>query len=226
MTERSRGQPGPRSISETVRGDSAAALLLAPDDGEAKSRARHELFRATDPGETHVVGVVYDGEQFLDHVHEHGLHPATLTLIVIDSTDHVDTGADDTATVAADTVATGDVDAITVDADRATTITDHVTDKIDEVSAAATGSPRTVLCFDSLTALIHDVGIEQTFRCLDSLLTDLDSEDVRANFHLDPAAHPERARLALTTLFDTVVEATDGETWNRPGPSAGWSPHR
>ncbi|RBI63827.1 hypothetical protein DMJ13_04720 [halophilic archaeon] len=63
----------------------------------------------------------------------------------------------------------------------------------------------TVVCFDSITAVLDYVGRVATFRFLRSLLVRLAETTVDSHFHLDPGAHDERTIATLRPLFDVVV---------------------
>lgn len=69
----------------------------------------------------------------------------------------------------------------------------------------------TVVCFDSLTALLQYVPLERAYRFLHVLTGRTAAVDARADFHVDPTAHDERTIATLTSLFDAVVEPADGE---------------
>lgn len=63
----------------------------------------------------------------------------------------------------------------------------------------------TVVCFDSITAVLDHAGRVATFRFLRSLLVRLTEATVDSHFHLDPVAHDERTVATLRPLFDVVV---------------------
>ncbi len=72
----------------------------------------------------------------------------------------------------------------------------------------------TVLCFDSLTALLQYVPLERAYRFLHVLTGRTASVGAHAHFHIDPSAHDERTVATVTSLFDAVVEpAAEGEGW-------------
>jgi hypothetical protein len=68
---------------------------------------------------------------------------------------------------------------------------------------------RTVLSFDSLTALLQYVDVELAFRFLHSLTGQVAGAGARAHYLLDPQAHDHRTVATLTELFDATVERTD-----------------
>jgi hypothetical protein len=70
---------------------------------------------------------------------------------------------------------------------------------------------RTVVCFDSLTALLQYADLQTIYKFLHVLTGRFDAADVTAHFHLDPDACDQQTVSTLTSLFDTVVELDDGE---------------
>ncbi|WP_254536909.1 DUF7504 family protein [Halomarina litorea] len=68
----------------------------------------------------------------------------------------------------------------------------------------------TVLCFDSLTALLQYVSLERAYRFLHVLTWRTAAVGAHAHFHVDPDAHGERTLATLTSLFDGVVETGEG----------------
>lgn len=69
---------------------------------------------------------------------------------------------------------------------------------------------RTVVCFDSLTALLQYVDLKTAYEFLHVLSGRLAAVDAFAHFHMDPSAHDDRAVEIVTSLFDAVIEL-DGE---------------
>ena len=70
---------------------------------------------------------------------------------------------------------------------------------------------RTVVCFDSLTALLQYVDLRTAYEFLHVLSGRLDAVGAFAHFHMDPSAHDARTVETITSLFDAVVEI-DGDT--------------
>jgi len=70
---------------------------------------------------------------------------------------------------------------------------------------------QTVVCFDSLTALLQYADLQTIYKFLHVLTGRFDAADVTAHFHLDPDACDQQTVSTLTSLFDTVVELEDGE---------------
>jgi len=68
---------------------------------------------------------------------------------------------------------------------------------------------RTVVCFDSLTALLQYVELETAYEFLHILTGRLASVDAFAHFHMDPEAHDSQTIEILTGLMDGVVEVDE-----------------
>lgn len=69
---------------------------------------------------------------------------------------------------------------------------------------------RTVVCFDSLTALLQYVELETAYQFLHVLTGRFASVGAFAHFHMDPTAHDDRTVETIISLFDAVVEL-DGD---------------
>lgn len=65
---------------------------------------------------------------------------------------------------------------------------------------------RTVLCFDSLSAMLQWTDLETAFRFLHVLTSRLDSVDAIAHFHCDPTVHDETVLRTLSQLFDQIID--------------------
>ncbi|ESP88617.1 DUF7504 family protein [Candidatus Halobonum tyrrellensis] len=69
---------------------------------------------------------------------------------------------------------------------------------------------RTVVCFDSLTALLQYVDLGTAYEFLHVLSGRFDALGAFAHFHMDPSAHDAQTVETITSLFDAVVEV-DGD---------------
>lgn len=86
------------------------------------------------------------------------------------------------------------------------------------LSSCAARADRVDVCFDSLTTLLHYVDTRQAFRFLHALLPAIDGGGGVAHFHVDPAAHDERTRATVRSLFDAAFEYDDEDgTWRSDG---------
>ncbi len=71
----------------------------------------------------------------------------------------------------------------------------------------------TVVCFDSLTALLQYVELETAYEFLHVLTGRFAAVGAFAHFHMDPTAHDDQTVETITSLFDAVVELDeDGHT--------------
>lgn len=70
---------------------------------------------------------------------------------------------------------------------------------------------RTVVCFDSLTALLQYVELETAYEFLHIITGRMAALDAFAHFHMDPDAHEDQTIESITTLMDAVVEIDDDE---------------
>lgn len=77
---------------------------------------------------------------------------------------------------------------------------------------------RTVVCVDSLDALLQHADLSRLFRFLHVLTGRLRTTGAVAHCHLDPTAHDAQTVDTLLQLFDAAVEVDDeGETSVRQG---------
>ncbi|QKY20388.1 hypothetical protein B4589_008350 [Halolamina sp. CBA1230] len=65
---------------------------------------------------------------------------------------------------------------------------------------------RTVVCFDSLTALLQYVELETAYEFLHIVTGRMAKTDAFAHFHMDPEAHDDQTVAIVTSLMDAVVE--------------------
>lgn len=73
------------------------------------------------------------------------------------------------------------------------------------------GDAESVVCFDSVTALLQYVDVETAYEFLHVLTGRLHAFGAVGHFHLDPGAHPDMTVARIQTLFDAMVEHDDGE---------------
>lgn len=65
---------------------------------------------------------------------------------------------------------------------------------------------QTVVCFDSLTALLQYASVDRVFRFLHVFTRRVQVVDAVAHYHLDPDAHATEDMAALKSLFDEQIE--------------------
>lgn len=77
------------------------------------------------------------------------------------------------------------------------------------LSAWADSGNRTVVCVDSVTALLQYVETNRAFQFLNEITSKLEGAGASAHFHITPAAHDEQVLSVLSSLFDDRVTAAD-----------------
>jgi hypothetical protein len=66
---------------------------------------------------------------------------------------------------------------------------------------------RTVVCFESVTALLQYVDSSRVFQFFNEITSKFEQSGARAHFHITPAAHEGQVLSVLTSLFDDRVTA-------------------
>lgn len=77
------------------------------------------------------------------------------------------------------------------------------------LSQTLTDRKDTVVCFDSLTALLQYVDCETAYEFLNAVTGHLWAADATAHFHLDSTAHDTQTVDALASLFDAIAAPSD-----------------
>lgn len=206
----SKPTPESASLVESLT-DLSNILLLSPSRCTAKKNACLDLMSVEDPSDESMIGVMYPSpELFLDRIEtELGVVPPETTVVSV--TDDSSASMTDIPTIATDRGPT----IADVDPDDATQVTELVEAYRDRLDDRESDAETVVLCFNSLTPLLEDIGRERTFQFLDSLTDALADANAVAHFHMDPDEHDSQTVLALTTLFDAVLESPDGEEWEK-----------
>jgi hypothetical protein len=70
---------------------------------------------------------------------------------------------------------------------------------------------RTVVCFESVTALLQYVDANRVFQFLNEITSKFDQAGAEAHFHITPEAHERQVLSVLSSLFDARVTAGDLE---------------
>jgi hypothetical protein len=70
---------------------------------------------------------------------------------------------------------------------------------------------KSVVCFDSITALLQYVDVETAYEFLHVLTGRMHAFGATGHFHFDPGAHSDMIVARIQTLFDAMVEREDGE---------------
>jgi hypothetical protein len=170
-------------------GDARSVLVLADGLSPTREAICGSLLARGPSDQLHAVAVTYNrsADEWIDHLESAiGGSPRSLRV--------VDTGGDDSAP------------GVLAEApDDLTGIEIAVTDDLPYPDGT------TVVCFDSLTALLQYVDRNRAYRFLHALVERLWTAGAYAHFHMDPGAHDPETVVTLAALFDAVV-ATDPGT--------------
>lgn len=82
-----------------------------------------------------------------------------------------------------------------------------LTDRLTDVSESR---GQLVMCFETVASLLQYSDLERVFRFLHGLTGQVMAADALMHVHLDISSHDDRTLNSLTTLFDAVVDVTDG----------------
>lgn len=174
-------------------------LLLAPD-----WRSGVEVGASDVQAGARLLVISYSrpAESYVSFLREHaGGWPAGSVVIEVNRT--------------AGTPASADVDVRVRAPDRLTTIGSEAAELLHEWGAA--GGSVTVY-FDSITALLQYVGVDEAYRFLRPLTREVRAVGARGYFRIAPAAHDDSAIATFGQLFETVTRV---DTGNRPTGSPG-----
>lgn len=69
------------------------------------------------------------------------------------------------------------------------------------------------ICMQSLTALLNELSLQEAYRFLTVMTSQITSEDAAAHYHLDPEAQDERTIDILSMVFDVVIEPVTADDW-------------
>ena len=196
-----------RTITERLAGANST-LLLASSFDEVTEECCAELLHPAAPNDSNMLWVSYtkSPDQQLRRWQAHSPErPAEMGMVSVE---------DSTRSVAADSGGASDLmgpnkPVETVSSPNDLTglgirITEFLTDWEENDN-------QTVVCFDSLTALLQYVELETAYEFLHILTGRMATVDAFAHFHMDPEAHDEQTIESITTLMDAVVEVEDGE---------------
>lgn len=196
-----------QTVTERLAGANST-LLLASSFDEATDECCTQFLHPSAPKDSNVLWVSYtkSPDQQLRRWQAHAAErPANMGMVSVE---------DSTRSVAADAGGTSDLmgpnrPVETVSSPNDLTglgirITEFLTDWEENDN-------QTVVCFDSLTALLQYVELETAYEFLHILAGRMATVDAFAHFHMDPEAHDEQTVESITTLMDAVVEIEDGE---------------
>lgn len=192
---------------ESKEFDSANVLLRTDDSGRTE-RACTDIFRSAGATRGVVVAVEWSVEDWLAALQDRDGLPDELVVVSVGE------GARTTATAqpgspirpAPDRPAGEPVVDFVPAGDLATlgqTINRHLT----AASDPAMGEPpRTVLCLDSIAALVEASDVRTVFRFLHILTSLVSTQGATAHYHLDPGQLDSETVATLSVLFDSTLE--------------------
>ena len=176
--------------------DASSILFLTPSLGDATNDTCIRLLDPSDPATTNVLFVTFTGtpqdrlEAWIDRA---GGRPASAHVITAGETPGGSNGGGP---------APDSVERVGTPSDL-TGISIRVSEMLSEWGDADANS---VVCFDSVTALLQYVDVETAYEFLHVLTGRLYAFGARGHFHLDPGAHPDMTVARIQTLFDAMVE--------------------
>jgi len=180
--------------------DASSILFLTPSLGDATTDTCIRLLDPSNPETTNVLFVTFTGtpqdrlEAWIDRA---GGRPASAHVVAAGETPGGGNGGP----------APDSVERVGTPSDL-TGISIRVSEVLSEWSDADATS---VVCFDSVTALLQYVDVETAYEFLHVLTGRLYAFGAKGHFHLDPGAHPDMTVARIQTLFDAMVEADGGD---------------
>ena len=178
-------------------GDATSILLLGSQMDPTTTDACFGLLEWTPPPETQVVQVTYNQSPnwMTKKWEERGSEPPAHLFVV-----SVDGGSSE---------ASERPDRVTHRTARATDLTGLGIEIQRILEQAAHDQEHTVVCFDSLTALLMYVDERVAFRFVRSILSYVYLADASIHFHLDPIAHGPATLGVFQSVVDAVVETDE-----------------
>lgn len=188
--------------------DASNVLLAGPAFSASETATCMELLGADAPDDLNVLTITYkqNPEEWLSEFRaQHDVAPQLLQVIAVNDMARSVAVTADSASLPdnrqVETIGTGqDLTALGI----------HINEFLQRVEAAGDdGGDTTVVCFDSVTALLQFVDVRRAFRFLHVLTSQVDSIGARAHYHLNPDAIDDVALHTLQTLFDGRVTVDD-----------------
>jgi len=200
-----------RGIAEQLdRGD--AALILAPSFVGDRRKACTDLLNIGSPAGERVLYVTFTNTpvtllaEWDDHC---GRRPDRAAFVSVD--------ANSRSTVFDNFTSNTDLSnesGITVDQVQSpgnlTKLGIRITNRVEALSEVPENDGITI-CFDSITALLQYVQVDEAFRFLHVITERFADVGAVSHFHMDPYAHDDETIDTLVTLFDAVYEYEGGE---------------
>jgi hypothetical protein len=202
-----------RTISQETldtyqKGDSI--LVLSPTFSETEPATCGDLLSHDGEGEFHTLCVTFMRSP-VDHLinwRRHGTVPDRATFVNVDASATANTLGDTTNEY--ESASDVDVDVEEVSSpENLTRLGVRTTNSMESLTDAVSGHEITV-CFDSITALLQYVDVNQAFQFLHVLTDQFDEANAFAHFHMDPGAHEDETIQTIKAVFDGVYTVEDG----------------
>ncbi len=194
---------------ETVFEEASSVLLLSPSLGEGESDACIDLLHPDDV-EKNALWVSYtkSPDAQLRRWRNHSeSRPANVGVVSVgDSMRSVSAGNPQSANHGSDGLDPS-IETVTNPND----LTGLGISITEQLTRWHSNDARTVVCVDSLTAMLQYVDRQTAYEFLHVLTGRLYAADAVAHFHMDPGAHDDRTVESIASLCDAVVELRDGE---------------
>jgi len=177
-------------------------LVLAPSFATSDPKTCSGLLARDGVGESHVLCVTFtrSPEDHLVNWRRHGNLPERASFVDVDASAR----SMDAFEKSGGDIGQDDVD-VTVSGisspENLTRLGVRVTNCLEEL-ADDVEDRQIVVCFDSITALLQYVELDQAFRFLHVVTERLADADAVAHFHVDPGAHDDETIETLRSLFD------------------------
>ena len=211
----SKPDSNPRADHDGRIADGSSVLLLAPTDA-ATEHAYTDLEPASNPETARVLAVTYSrtpDEWATDWRTHVGALPADLGIVAVgEATRSMAATGTTQRTTAARNAPGGHrvLRSIGSPADL-TGVGMGISEPLaDWEEGSEPGQSRPVVSFGSLSVLLEHVPLDRAFQFLHVLSGRVARTGAVGYYYLDPAAHDLQTVATLTTLFDAVVEHTDG----------------
>ena len=185
-------------------------LVLSPTFSGTEPATCGDLLSHDGESECHALCVTFmrSPEDHLVNWRRHGTLPEHVTFVNVD--------ASATSNAMRDTQREYEVpDDVDVDVEEVpspenlTRLGVRTTNAMESLTDAVTDR-KIAVCFDSITALLQYVDIDQAFRFFHVLTDKFDEVDACAHFHMDPGAHDDETIQTIQAVFDGVYATEDG----------------
>jgi hypothetical protein len=179
-------------------------LVLAPSFATSGPKTCSDLLAREEGVESHVLCVTFTRtpEDHLVNWRRHGNLPERASFVDVDASAR----SMEAFQRSGEEIGQDDVD-VTVtqisSPENLTRLGVRVTECLEELTENV-GDRQVVVCFDSVTAMLQYVELDQAFRFLHVVTDRFADADAMAHFHVDPGAHDDETLETLRSLFDGV----------------------